>query len=437
MTPKKIYKIGRDPHNDIVVPGGYDKTSRWHCEIEQYKDGSCQIIDVSTNGTFVNGEQIPKNVRIPISPNDSVKLADQYVLDLGFVKSPPRGASVPWLNIAIIIVALAAVGSLIFWVTRDGCLFNCKKDLQEIVADHSDDIGLIAHSFYYKTFTHNNTPVFAGYDREYYEESNELRPMFSFNYNQLLPFYLSGTGFLIDGGKNGPLLITNRHIGNPAFKFNNGQLLSQESEDGNLIRQLNDALYKFETENYPGLSPNLNREYKVHTYALRFMPHDLGINFPSNMSYKQLIDQMGVSNAQLLRWSTDPDVDIAIMSVDGFKSVSKHLLQIDKNFNFDIDNVNVGDDCFMIGFPGGLELMASVSPKIQLTALAGKISQEPKHYLIDYSIDSEGGHSGSPIFNDKGKVIAIHFAGRNTTGYGIPILHLQDVLNYTKTQSAN
>jgi pSer/pThr/pTyr-binding forkhead associated (FHA) protein len=66
-----VTDIGRDPRNHIVL--GDVQISGFHARVERVPDGSFLVHDRnSTNGTFVNGEQI-KEMR-PIGENDVVRL---------------------------------------------------------------------------------------------------------------------------------------------------------------------------------------------------------------------------------------------------------------------------------------------------------------------------------------------------------------------------
>src|SRR5215469_6873871 len=48
--------IGRSPHVDWSLPDPNKHISSTHCEIE-FRDGGYTLIDKSTNGTFLNGDQ--------------------------------------------------------------------------------------------------------------------------------------------------------------------------------------------------------------------------------------------------------------------------------------------------------------------------------------------------------------------------------------------
>ena len=49
--------IGRDQHLDWALPDPSRAVSGRHCEI-RYRDNAYWLRDISTNGTFVNGERV-------------------------------------------------------------------------------------------------------------------------------------------------------------------------------------------------------------------------------------------------------------------------------------------------------------------------------------------------------------------------------------------
>ncbi|WP_093838921.1 FHA domain-containing protein [Streptomyces aidingensis] len=67
----RITKIGRALDNDLVVSDL--QVSRYHAQFSATPDGRFEINDLgSHNGTFVNGQPLPKNGRKLLGPNDTV-----------------------------------------------------------------------------------------------------------------------------------------------------------------------------------------------------------------------------------------------------------------------------------------------------------------------------------------------------------------------------
>lgn len=75
LVPEQEVLIGRDGEAcDIVV--NLPKVSRRHLKIIYHKkQGFYEITDLSTNGTYINGEiQLEKNVRYEVEPGETVEL---------------------------------------------------------------------------------------------------------------------------------------------------------------------------------------------------------------------------------------------------------------------------------------------------------------------------------------------------------------------------
>ena len=74
-----IIKIGKANDNDFVVDDPH--VSRYHARLIREEEGGCWLLEDldSTNGTFVNGAQIVKK---RVTPSDTIKLGDNYVLNI-------------------------------------------------------------------------------------------------------------------------------------------------------------------------------------------------------------------------------------------------------------------------------------------------------------------------------------------------------------------
>lgn len=66
--------IGRDADNDIVVDNKL--ASRHHCVIQKIKNAYFLKDENSTNGTFVNGERIPKDKYLKLNSGDKITVGN-------------------------------------------------------------------------------------------------------------------------------------------------------------------------------------------------------------------------------------------------------------------------------------------------------------------------------------------------------------------------
>lgn len=77
----KIYTIGRDPSCQIVLNDNTDIVSRRHATLQVISSSKMTITDLSSNGTYVNGMRIAKNVPVPVTRKDTISFAHLITLD--------------------------------------------------------------------------------------------------------------------------------------------------------------------------------------------------------------------------------------------------------------------------------------------------------------------------------------------------------------------
>ena len=77
----KVYSIGRDLGCDIIIDDNTDVISRRHATLNVESSGKMTIMDLSHNGTYVNGIRINSNVPVPVTRDDTVSFAHVAQLD--------------------------------------------------------------------------------------------------------------------------------------------------------------------------------------------------------------------------------------------------------------------------------------------------------------------------------------------------------------------
>lgn len=108
--------------------------------------------------------------------------------------------------------------------------------------------------------------------------------------------------------------------------------------------------------------------------------------------------------------------DVGVLELDSDLPVMVRVASTE-----DLKQLEAGDIVYMYGFPGRLsDVSAPAATLVQgvvgrLTKLDGKFGSFPDNLLLQHSAFTSGGTSGSPIFNQEGKVIAV-----NTGGYVEP-----------------
>lgn len=107
----KIYTIGRDPACKFSFSD--DMISRHHALLRVYANGKMEIVDTSSNGTYINNMRIASNVPVPVTRKDNISFAGARQFDWTQVPSPMN----LYIKIAIgIIAALLLIGGIVVGV---------------------------------------------------------------------------------------------------------------------------------------------------------------------------------------------------------------------------------------------------------------------------------------------------------------------------------
>ena len=70
-----VVTIGRSSANDYVIPDSH--ASRHHCQLIRHDNGSFELVDISSYGTYVNGRKV--NKRIYLHKGDIVKVGNTCI----------------------------------------------------------------------------------------------------------------------------------------------------------------------------------------------------------------------------------------------------------------------------------------------------------------------------------------------------------------------
>jgi hypothetical protein len=432
MKIVRTVKIGRHPNCDYQLNASSDKTSRNHATLYIYKDGTMELEDTSTNGTFVNGTKVVGR-RVWVKRDDLIKFADQDRLDWSRINvaSKPNVPMIAGVSLLGILFAflMFTKGPDIWELIRGKkeCNVSCIRE------KYDKSVGLLFHAYYLKVDV-GNSKYFIGYNKSLYERTQELDYALTDSPDKLLPFFLTGTAFLVKN--NNPVdngnLITNRHVADPAWGINNKEFNSFFEES--FINDLKTDADDYERIlKYPS---NPNRKFETHGSILKFIPSGSILDLNKNMTYFELINKIGTSNSQVLRWSKDENVDIAVLVTE--KNPGHKYIDVTKDIDDNLQKIEVGSSIVVMGYSGGISSGYN-SQKSDLTyqTSKGSISKNVSNFEIAYDIRTEGGSSGAPVINEFGKVIGINFARNELNGLGIPIKHLKEVLNYQNVVNNN
>jgi S1-C subfamily serine protease len=145
-------------------------------------------------------------------------------------------------------------------------------------------------------------------------------------------------------------------------------------------------------------------------------------------AFEVVIFENGVPNRyKAKKINEDSDNDLAILKIEdeNFKPFNKI------SYNFKTNQaINVGGSVFSIGFP--LQSILGQEPKFVDGKISSKTGFKNSISTFQTTVPIQPGNSGSPLFNDKGDLIAIMNAVVSNTdnvSYGIKIGFLQNLID--------
>lgn len=383
--------IGRSSDNVVVMPQG--EVSSHHAVLRQSPSGEVTLMDSgSTNGTYVNGSRISSVV---LKRGDKVLLANKYPLDWEkYVSGPITGGKTKKTGLiagiaagvaAVLIIGLCAI----FLPGRGG-----KMSESAIYDKYNSAVVLIYHQYAYKI-------EIGGLGED------EVRSLFGGS-NIILPDTITGTGFFVsEDGK----VVTNLHVARPwVFK--------------NIEEQVTPLVNRI-LLSYGAVGASYMTQVKITGVSLGMgvIPNGLpisGANLTACREYKA---------------SDVKERDVAILQTDTRTLPNKVEAYIDLA-KADISDKALapGNKVYTIGFPTGMsEANVTLSDMALHNQIqAGSVTQIRDENSFGHNCASAGGASGSPILNDRGRLVGVLNAGMPGTqglNMGIKAKHVVDLLN--------
>ena len=200
------------------------------------------------------------------------------------------------------------------------------------------------------------------------------------------PTASQGTAFFIS---NDGKLATNLHVSRP-WLFSNDK---EELEDA-----VNKLIAILATQN-----PMLSRskvEARCIIQGMYVVPEGLPIS------------ESNAIECEEIKGYDDINKDVAVLQTKTRKlpaDVSK-IIDINKS-ELSEDALTEGRTVYTIGFPYGVDIALDSNQDLKNQVHDGAITQNRGDYEFGHDAETAGGASGSPILNDRGKLIGIHHAG--------------------------
>ena len=405
---KAIVNIGTNYRNDIVINSG--AVSRYHACLKIAKDGKAFLIDNgSKNGTQINGVKITSGKPERIKRGDNIICGGEDITEQLQQYLPPVVPTWGWAVMGV--VAAAVIGLLcFFFIGKDGVGSSINPN------DFRNAVVYVRAAYHYEVTLKDN-PLSESH-KALLEKETDAIPY------QATAFFLDGEG----------RMATNRHVACPWEEEYRGKEITeqlQQSYQKFIANQLQvDNLDYFsvtsmvtalkrlqgttlgkilldESNSWEDLKAKIDRIKKSEVIISGEIDY-ITVGYPGqNYTHEDEFQRCFV-----LCESGNKDIDLAILQLNDKKTPEK----IEKLFSpekFFLDEVEPQKDLlYIFGYPHGLswgmnEKTKSLEPNLRNT----KCSKVQDKYEFEFQASSEGGSSGSPIFNEKGQLVGILNSG--------------------------
>lgn len=395
--------IGRATNCDI--PMGYDDVSHRHAVLYQTLDGNVYIEDCnSRNGTYVNGIKISCQ---KLNTGDQVTITRNHSLNWESYFQPTKKSRKP--TAALKTLAAAAIAALVFIGGYFLWGHFSTWDKERIYEEYNSAVCWIYVEYGYKVYVNNQdlTPVLCQIS------GIESRGLIHFNEDGTLaagPGASEGTGFFI---REDGVIATNLHVAKPWLFTGHMEKLNNEANKIVALLATQDPLQ------WAGSQVKVE-----NVIAMYIVPNGLPISSGNTIKCTELNSY------------DDTNKDVALIQTESrsLPQSVKHIIDI-KTADLSEEALKEGKAVFTIGFPYGNLLAQNSNQELKNQVHGGSITQNRGSYEFGHDAATAGGASGSPILNDKGKLIGIHHAGlTGVTGaqgfnMGIKAKYIVELLN--------
>lgn len=392
--------IGKSGDNNIIL--NHDDVSRRHAIIYKEANGNVVIEDLnSTNGIYVNGIKITSQV---LHVGDKVTITRNYNLAWENIFKPAAPSPTPMvqklIRVAAVIVACLVLGGGAYY----GYMRFSKWDKEKIYKEYHSAVCWVYVQYGYKVFVDNEdfTPVLC------HCANIEDKGFVYIDGDDLLAGSTASQGtafFISDDGK----LATNLHISRP-------WLFSDDKEK--LEELANKLLSLLATEN-----PMLSRskvEAKCILQGMYVVPDGLPVS------------ESNLVECEEIKGHDDTNKDVAVLQTKTRRLPAgvKRVIDINDSDTSE-EALTEGRTLFTIGFPYGADIAQDSHRDLKNQVHGGSVTQNKGEYEFGHDAETASGASGSPILNDKGRLIGVHHAG--VTGsqgfnYAIKVKYLIDLI---------
>lgn len=424
---KGIFGIGTHFNNSIQLTGA--TVSRYHATVKLTKDGKMYIVDHSMNGTTVDGKKI--------TPNNPYRIKRSSSVVCGGV--PADLSSLPWPTelwkyiggIAACIAVLVGIGFGIYKIVlnpepKEKPIVEKIWDEGAILARYTSSVVMLQGRYHYEVEVEGLSQEFLeklGIPTKFIAIDGVPVPISALTEKQFNDYYRNyiGTGFFVgDDGK----IVTNLHIVKPWLDDKYRQTVEQ------VVRRM----FAEKVENLTAASLFI-REYMMknnltglsaYISQLKLVGVLDGIILLQN---NKMYSGENAIECKVLSAGEDLEKDVAIVKCARGMLPDATYVNVADSINLSDTCFNVGKRIFYVGFPSGGSEGEDYS--ISAMTLEGRIIDKGNGVNFRHSANVEGGASGSPIFDEHGRLIGIINARNEhgTMNYGIRAKYVKEELD--------
>lgn len=432
---KAVYGIGTNFRNDIQLSGA--TVSRYHATIKKGKDNKMYIFDHSKNGTTVDGRRIQPNQKERIKKKSTVVCGG---IPVNLKNSPIQWPNEFWktaLGIAAAILILAGIG-LGTWKFL-GKNKNKFTDT-ELYAKYNKSVVMVLGIYHYEVsigelpmasfrdiipekifyipgITSAPQDISGLTQKQYVESLNELTE------NKGME---SATAFFIS---NDGLLLTNLHVVKPWLYDNSEELLKNYYAE-KLARLVQTTDY---WRNRLGIGASGMAAY-ISQIKVKGVMDNIAL-----IPQGEIFDPDNFIQCRVVSAGDDKDKDVALIQTKTKRLPFRECTYVNVQDSLELEEevLAVGKHIYTLGFPAGLHSMLQkegAEKGIQVIGQGGNIIQQNSEFDFGHNAATAGGASGSPIFNEYGKLIGVHHAGFSQIGtqgfnYGVKAKYIKELLD--------
>ncbi len=348
-----------------------------------------------------------------------------------------------------------------------------QKTPEQLFEERVSGVVVVLNEYYYEIKLPNgNSVFFTGFDengnlQNFTPDEEEVKK------NQQI---MTGTGFFID--EKGTIM-TNRHVAVPQLdntkaknayvklvkavktilEYGKKQMEEQYAElerqkDNCTYYDLNTGMYYYDTVELQKINEKQKEIEDNYGEANNTLELFNGLTDPSALKVSSkcqigiayhdtyvtsVNDFLGTNECVVTKVSEKEDVDLALIQlknkttpenvfvfdISNEKKDSENLIESLKGLfyqNEDEGKLTINQQLYMIGYNAGL-ILGNTKQGIKAQMTSGKLTQDPDGQRLLYSIPTMQGSSGSPVINDRGRLVGVNFAKLNGTdnfNFGIP-----------------